>query len=79
MVLVTDPTGFVGSHIVQQLIQRKYKVRGALDLETGTLDRYEEGTLDNVEIKARIKRLKVLFPKLALVEAGIRHYIGWRK
>lgn len=79
MVLVTDPAGFVGSHIVQQLTRRGYTVRGALDVETGTLESFEKGTLDNELIQCKIGMLKGLFPKLDLFEAGICHYHGWKK
>lgn len=79
VVLVTDASGFLASHIVQQLTCKGYKVRGTLDVEKGTLDNFGKGTLDNMETKAKIGMLKGLFPKLDLFEAGIRHYSGWRE
>lgn len=79
MVLVTDPSGFIGSHIVQQLTRKGYEVRGALDVEEGTLDSFEKGTLDNVLIQIKVGMLKGLFPKLDLFEAGIHNCYGWMK
>lgn len=71
MVLVTDPSGFIGFHIVDQLTQKGYKVRGAINLKDGTTD--DEEQIDKVAM------LRKRFSKLDLFEVSILDGNGWMK
>ncbi|XP_063967060.1 uncharacterized protein LOC129279427 [Lytechinus pictus] len=66
-VLVTGASGYIASHIVQQLLERDYAVRG---------------TVRSLGNEARIQHLKELCPdathKLELVEADLENEESWK-
>ena len=68
MVLVTGATGFIATHILQQLLRAGYKVRG---------------TVRNLKNDQKIKPLRELHPDakypLELVEADLTSTDGWKE
>ncbi|MBM3199457.1 NAD-dependent epimerase/dehydratase family protein, partial [Candidatus Woesearchaeota archaeon] len=83
-VLVTGGAGFVGSYIVEQLVEEGYNVRVMDDLRTGNMKNLEKvidkiefcqaSILDEVKLEQAMRNIETVYHLAA--EVGVNRVIG---